>query len=338
MHTLEVNKIVGAVLMTALVVMVISFAGNILVPIGSHEPAEHAPATGEHAPAATATPAPKKEKEPPLGNVLASASLERGEKIAKTRCSACHDFTKGGPNKVGPNLYGVIGRPKGSHPGYSYSAGMKAKGGNWTYNDVYTFIRKPSAYVKGTKMTFHLSKPVDRASVILYLRTLTQNPPPLPKPQAAAPAKPAEAKKAEEMKKPEAAKTGAPQEAKKPEAAQSIAAILATGNAERGAKIAKSRCGACHDFTKGGPNKVGPNLHGIIGRARATHEGYSYSSAMKAKGGTWTYDDLFVYLKKPSAFVKGTKMTFNLPKPQDRADVIAYLRTITENAPPLPTK
>lgn len=336
MHTLEINKIVGAILMTALVATVISFLGNVLVPEGGHGPVAHAPTAGETAP----TAAPKPEKELPLGNLLAAASAEKGEKIAKSRCSSCHTFDKGGANKVGPNLHGVIGRAKGSHEGFAYSAGVKEKGGVWTYEDVFAYLHKPSAFIKGSKMAFQLAGAEDRANVILYLRTLSDNPPPLPKPEEIKPAeeKKATEKKAEAPKAAEPAKPAAPQEAKKPEAAQPLGAILATGDAERGAKLAKTRCAACHTFDKGGANKVGPNLHGIVGRARASHEGYSYSSAMKAKGGSWTYDDLFVYLEKPSALVKGTKMTFNLPKPQERADIIAYLRTITENPPPLPAK
>ena len=97
------------------------------------------------------------------------------------------------------------------------------------------------------------------------------------------------------------------------------------------------QCFTCHTIDKGGPNKVGPNQWNIVGRKKASHEGFSYSSALQAKGGDWTYEDIDHMIYKPQAFVRGTKMAFaGLPKEQDRADVIAYLRTMSDNPPPLP--
>ncbi len=84
---------------------------------------------------------------------LASADAAKGQAAAK-KCMACHSFEKGGPNKVGPDLYGVVERPKGSHEGFNYSAAMKAKGGNWTYEDLDHFIHGPKAFVPGTIMAF----------------------------------------------------------------------------------------------------------------------------------------------------------------------------------------
>ena len=115
-----------------------------------------------------------------------------------------------------------------------------------------------------------------------------------------------------------------------------FAAAIPMANAMNGAMIAE-RCAACHDWTKGGPNKIGPNLYGVIGRPRASHPGFDYSPAMKAKGGSWTYADLFAFLKQPQLFVPGTKMTFGgLPKVQDRLDVIAFLRTQADMPASLP--
>jgi cytochrome c len=112
---------------------------------------------------------------------------------------------------------------------------------------------------------------------------------------------------------------------------------LKDGNVDKGKAIYAQQCFTCHTIDKGGANKVGPNQWNIVGRKKASHEGFSYSSALQAKGGDWTYEDINHMIFKPQAFVRGTKMAFaGLPKEQDRADVIAYLRTMNDNPPPLP--
>ena len=109
---------------------------------------------------------------------------------------------------------------------------------------------------------------------------------------------------------------------------EAIAPLMAKADAAKGAQVVKV-CSACHSFDKGGPNKVGPVLYGVIGRTRGTADGYAYSDAMKAKGGAWDAESLNQFLAAPKKFVEGTKMGFmGLPKPQDRADVIKYLETL----------
>ena len=121
-----------------------------------------------------------KKEEPPLPVLLANASLEKGMKVAK-KCASCHTFNKDGANKVGPNLYNVLGSPMAAVPGFTYSAALKKLGGEWGYKEMNLFLKNPKSYVSGTKMSFAgLKKPKDRANIILYMRSSVDNPLPLP--------------------------------------------------------------------------------------------------------------------------------------------------------------
>lgn len=128
--------------------------------------------------------------------------------------------------------------------------------------------------------------------------------------------------------------TAAAEESKPEEV--SLATLLTSADPEKGKTIAK-QCAACHTFDKGGKNGVGPNLWGIVNRQPGSHEGFAYSDAVKNKSGEWTYEDINHMITSPGKFLKGTKMAFaGLKKPQDRADVIAYLRTLADTPEPLP--
>ncbi len=117
---------------------------------------------------------------------------------------------------------------------------------------------------------------------------------------------------------------------------ESITPLLAAANIENGKKVFK-KCTVCHSIDKGGPNKVGPNLYGVVGANIAGVSGFAYSAAMSSHGGNWDYKALNDYLYKPRDAVKGTKMAFaGLKKVQDRADVIAYMRQESDSPQPLP--
>jgi len=142
----------------------------------------------------------------------------------------------------------------------------------------------------------------------------------------------------------EQAEAGAPAEgaasaeAEAPAAAGevSLAAALAAGNADDGAKVFK-KCAACHAVDAAAGNKIGPNLHDTVGRKVASAAGFGYSPAMTAHGGEWTYENLDKYLTNPKQAIPGNKMAFaGLKKQADRADVILYLRANSPKAPPLP--
>jgi cytochrome c len=179
MDSFELNKILGAVLATCLGVLSINIAAGAIFAPGKLAKPGYDIVVPEKAPSGAAKPA--EDKQEPIEQLLAKAEVGRGENSAK-KCAACHTFTKGGRPHVGPNLWGVVGRPKASEAGFNYSAALKAKGGNWSIDDLNQFISNPRGYLPGTNMTFAgVPRGSERADVIAYLNTLSDNPAPLPK-------------------------------------------------------------------------------------------------------------------------------------------------------------
>jgi cytochrome c len=179
MNSFELNKILGAVLGTCLITLALNIAaGAIFAP---QKPAKPGYAIEAKAHGGAGEAAAPKEAEQPMEVMMASASMEKGQATAK-QCTACHTFEKGGPNRVGPNLWNIVGRARASEAGFSYSPAMKAKGGTWTFGELYAFLANPRGVVPGTAMTFAgLSRGQQRADVIDYLHTLSDSPMPLPK-------------------------------------------------------------------------------------------------------------------------------------------------------------
>ena len=179
MDSFEVNKVAGGVLGTLLATMALGLvAGWLYEPEAPAKPGYDLPmAAAETSGAGDGqTAAPAK----PLPVLLASANVEKGASLAKA-CGACHNFEKGAGAKIGPPLWGVVDRPVGSIPGFSYSAAIKGKGGDWSLDNINAFITSPKSYAPGTKMTYAgESDPQKRADILDYLHTLSDNPKPLP--------------------------------------------------------------------------------------------------------------------------------------------------------------
>ena len=130
---------------------------------------------------------------------------------------------------------------------------------------------------------------------------------------------------------------GSTQVVETPKGPAPILAILATADIAAGEKLAK-KCTACHSFNDGGPAKVGPNLYNIINAASARNADFNYSKAMAGMGGEWTYTNLNGFLHKPKKWLTGTKMNFaGLKKPKDRANLIAWLRSLSATPAALPS-
>ena len=191
MDSFEWTKIAGAVLSALLVIIGLPIVLELAE--GEHKPAKPGytlPVPEVDAPAANqpeggeAVPPPVAMPGVPPGDlpagfnpvevvqVIAGADVSSGKTIFK-KCLACHSADKGGPNKVGPNLWGIVGRPKASIEGFNYSGAMKAKGGDWSLVDLASFLHKPKDFVPGTKMIFPgISNVGDLADLLAYIKTL----------------------------------------------------------------------------------------------------------------------------------------------------------------------
>ena len=180
MDSFEINKIVAAVLMVALLVIGIGKLSNIIFHVEKPETPGYAvdveQAVTTSAQAETSSTTEKID----MSALMAMGDITTGEKVFK-KCAACHSIVKGGKNAIGPALYNVVGRKVGGVQDYKYSKALAAYDKEWTFEELNGFLEKPAKYIKGTKMAYAgLRKESDRASVIKYLNENSDNPLPLP--------------------------------------------------------------------------------------------------------------------------------------------------------------
>ncbi len=332
MDSLDVNKGIAAVLVAGIAFFITGLLGDNLIyeqlPAKSAIAIQGEPAAGA-APAAPAGPAP-------IIPLLASADVAKGQAFVQQVCSVCHSFNQGGKPIIGPNLYGIVGDPHDHEAGFGYSAALeKFKGQPWTYAALNKWLYDPQTYAPGTHMTFTGIKNTNqRADVIAYLRTLSQKPAALPSAEAVAAAKAEAEKAAPKAQAPAAKPAGAAASSGLPP----IAPLLASADVAKGDTLVHQICTVCHTVNQGGHPLIGPNLYGIVGDPHDHEAGFDYSPALeKYKGQPWTYEALNHWLDDPAHYAPGTRMTFaGLKNAKQRADVIAYLRTLSSHPEPLP--
>jgi len=180
MDSFELNKIIAAILMVALLIIGIGKLSNVIFHVEKPETPGYAVEVEQTTIASSQTSSQATEDKIDIAALIAMGDIATGEKVFK-KCAACHSIVKGGKNNIGPALYNVVGRDVGAVSDYKYSKALAAYGKAWTFEELNGYLVKPAKWIKGTKMAFAgLRKEKDRASVILYLNQNSDNPLPLP--------------------------------------------------------------------------------------------------------------------------------------------------------------
>ena len=180
MDSFEINKIVAAILMVALLIIGIGKLSDIIFYVEKPKTPGYAVEVENAVNTSTKSTSETTEDKIDISSLMALGDLTHGEKVFK-KCAACHSIVKGGKNNIGPALYNVVGRKVGGVDDYKYSKALEGYEKNWTFEELNGYLIKPAKWIKGTKMAFAgLRKEKDRASVIKYLNQNSDNPLPLP--------------------------------------------------------------------------------------------------------------------------------------------------------------
>ena len=180
MDSFELNKIIAAILMVALLVIGIGKLSNVIFHVEKPETPGYSVEVEQTTVVNSQISTEPTEDKIDIAALIAMGDIATGEKVFK-KCAACHSIVKGGKNNIGPALYNVVGRQVAVVSDYKYSKALSAYGKEWTFEELNGYLLKPAKWIKGTKMAFAgLRKEKDRASVILYLNQNSDNPKPLP--------------------------------------------------------------------------------------------------------------------------------------------------------------
>ena len=180
MDSFEINKIIAAVLMVALLIIGIGKLSSVIFHVEKPKTPGYAIEAEQAVAASTQSSSEMTEEKIDIVSLMAMGDVNNGEKIFK-KCAACHSIVKGGANKIGPALYNVVGRKVGAVSDYKYSKALSGYGKEWTFEELNGYLIKPAKWIKGTKMAFAgLRKEQDRASAIKYLNQNSDSPLPLP--------------------------------------------------------------------------------------------------------------------------------------------------------------
>ena len=179
MDSFEINKIVAAVLMVALLVIGIGKLSNVIFYVEKPKTPGYAIDVKQAKTVSSSTEKVVEEKVD-IAALMATGDIALGKKVFK-KCAACHSIVKGGKNNIGPALYNVVGRKTGAVTDYKYSKALASFEKEWTFEELNGYLIKPAKWIKGTKMAFAgLRKEKDRASVILFMNSKSNNPKPIP--------------------------------------------------------------------------------------------------------------------------------------------------------------
>tara|TARA_B100000900_G_C20443575_1_gene660064 strand:- start:368 stop:910 length:543 start_codon:yes stop_codon:yes gene_type:complete len=180
MDSFELNKIIAAILMVALLIIGIGKLSNVIFHVEKPKTPGYSVELEQATVVNSQTSSEPTEDKIDIATLIAMGDIATGEKVFK-KCAACHSIVKDGKNNIGPALYNVVGREVGVVSDYKYSKALAAYGKVWTFEELNGYLLKPAKWIKGTKMAFAgLRKEKDRASVILYLNQNSDNPLPLP--------------------------------------------------------------------------------------------------------------------------------------------------------------
>ena len=180
MDSFELNKIIAAILMVALLIIGIGKLSDVIFHVEKPKTPGYSVEVEKATVVSSEINSQQAEDKIDIAALIAMGDIATGEKVFK-KCAACHSIVKGGKNNIGPALYNVVGRKVGAVSDYKYSKALAAHGKAWTFEELNGYLIKPAKWIKGTKMAFAgLRKEKDRASVILYLNQSSDSPLPLP--------------------------------------------------------------------------------------------------------------------------------------------------------------